>query len=133
MRDTKSNRRVEWDLVGLFMIATAHVVAYSPFFDIPGRLPRGLESLTDIIPLWVLSTGWFLVAVGLLVAIFRRKWDWAVIGLLVTMLLLWGLFYAIGWLILLTQGTSSRTYLVAAIYVGLALYIMGDVSLRRRT
>lgn len=118
-----------WGLMGLALIAIFHGYAYGPWFrDI--QLPLGLNLLTSwYVPMWVFAAGWFISGAAILWSAVRGQPGWAALGGIVMMTMTWGTFYLIGW----ADGAiahvvpPTRAYISAVFYLGLGLYIWGNV------
>lgn len=127
----RKERRHTLSLWGLAIICMGHGLAYSyvpPYV----RLPKGLEILTEWIPIQVFGAGWIISA--LLCAWFaaRRRPGWLGVAAAFIMTGMFGTFYSVGTLINLGTGESYRQVVLAAIYLGIVMMIAGSVP-RRRT
>lgn len=117
-----------WGLTGLAFIALGQAFSYGPWFHVP--LPLGLKILTSwIVPLWVFALGWFIAGAAILVEAIRGRPGWAALGGIVFMTMIWGTFYEIGWAVSVLEHLvpPNRNYVSGILYLGLGLYIWGNV------
>lgn len=129
--ENRRGRRHTLSLWGLALICIGHGLVYSyvpPYV----RLPKGLELLTEWVPIQVFGAGWFLA--GLLCIYFaaRRRPGWMGVAAAFLMTGLFGTFYSIGTLINLGTGESYRQVVLAAIYLGIVMMIAGSVPRKKR-
>lgn len=128
-RKIREHHPPRWGLFGLAAVGLGSALAYAPFTNPNvGALARGLQILTRYVPMYVYAVLW-LVAGGLVVvAAIRRRPGWEGVGLIVTMMMLWGSFLLIGWGVdTFIYGVPSRAYISAILYLGLGTYILGNV------
>lgn len=124
----KHRHRPFWGLVCLAVVALGHLYGYGPWFA-HVQLPVGLQLLSDwLIPIWVFGIAWGIAGIAILVEAIRGRPGWAALGGIVTMVMLWGFFYLLGWGVGIAHGNASRTsFIPAMLYLGVGLYIWGNV------
>lgn len=115
-------------LLAIAWVCGLHGIAYTPITDGPSEIPIGLKALSEVIPLEVYGFLWFAAAIlALLGSIRSRKgkqrdhadaWGF---GVSAGMFAAWGFSYMGGWLVALSDGIPSRSWINGCVYLALAV------------
>ena len=114
-----------WGLFGLALLAIGHAWSYGPW--VHPTLPLGLDLMTRWIPMPVFALLWLLAGVTVLIEGARGRPGWGAVGGVMGMTMLWGNFYLVGFIVQVFDHIPSRSYISAIIYIGVALYIWGNI------
>ena len=117
-------------LLAAAWVCVFHGVAYTPLTAGPQDVPLALELLAGMVPLEVYGAAWFTAGIVALLGAFRTRtgkqrdnldaWGHS---LVVAMFITWGGTYLAGWVIAEYRGDPSRSWITAALYVGIACIV----------
>lgn len=113
-------------LLSLSGIAVTRGIAYIQFQD----LPHGLEIVSRLLPIWVFALVWLAAgSCGVVVAALQKRGP-VVISALFTMFLIWGLGYAMAWVL---SGWDTSDWIPASFYLFVAAIVNATGRLTPRT
>lgn len=86
------------------------------------NLPSGLSLLTNVIPIEGWGAAWAVVGVVVCIRSFSYN-DALAWGVVVGMMVIWGLGYSVGWIMSVVDGAPNREWLSMSSYLGPAIII----------
>lgn len=108
-------------VAGIYALTRA--LAYLPMSDYAsGDLPRALEMLNTLIPIQAWGGIWLIASITCIMRAFSKN-DSLVWGILVGLMVIWGLGYSYGWIESIAAGNPNREWVSSASYLGPALII----------
>lgn len=115
-------------LLAIAWVCALHGVAYTPITDGPIEIPLGLQALSIVIPLEVYGVLWFVAAALALAGAIRTRtggqhdhadaWGF---GVSAGMFAAWGFSYVSGWILAVSEGIPSRSWITGCLYLCLAV------------
>lgn len=123
-------------LLAAAWLCALHGIAYTPLSSGPLMLPRGLEAVSEFVPLVAYGVLWFIAAALAVFGAFRARsgrqrdhadaWGF---GAVASMFAGWGVAYLGGWVAAVADGEPSRSWITGGLYIALAVIVAASARM----
>lgn len=123
-------------LLAAAWVCALHGAAYTPLTEGPIELPVGLAALSEVVPLVAYGVLWSIAACITILGAFRSRagaqrdhadaWGF---GAAAGMFAVWGFAYIGGWIVSVTDGIPSRSWITGGLYIAVAVIVAASARM----